>query len=247
VFIFLADIPSVLESAKIFRRGQQPIALSRFPLDVKRFVISLVFVTGAVLLCIRWVDRAIALLLVQNMPQVIDSHAGDVPDLLLPITLAVSGASWAGYAWLTFRKSKSPLRHILATIGLSSLLSFAGKEILHFLFGRLTPRQWLASPDMAQFQFLDMSGAAGGFPSGHMAVFTPVLIALYRIFPSMRAWWISLWAALALALVGGNYHFVSDVIAGAYLGFAIDSLALCLTLRLVRHSEQLETAYWPEA
>jgi membrane-associated phospholipid phosphatase len=204
-----------------------------------------VFVAAVVLLCILWVDRAVTLLLAQNMPQVIDAHAAEVPDLLIPITLAVSGASWAGYAWLTLKKSKSPLRHVFATIGLSSLLSFGAKDLLQFLFGRLTPREWLASPAVAQFHFFGADGISGAFPSGHMSVFTPVLMALYRIFPSMHALWIALWAALAIALVGGSYHFVSDVVAGAYLGFAIDCLALYLTLRLVNPSEQLHQACLP--
>ena len=206
-------------------------------MNLKRIIISFLLLTGIVLICIRWVDRGVALLLTQSMPHIISSHAMSVPDLLLPITLTISAAAWAGYAWLTIMKSNSPLRHIFAAIGLSSLLSFAAKDVLQVLFGRFTPREWLAHPDSAQFHFLGAAGASGAFPSGHMSVFTPVLISLYRMFPRLRAWWVALWAALALALIGGSYHFVSDVIAGAYLGVAIDSLALYLTFWIARSAE----------
>ena len=208
-------------------------------MNLKRFVISSLFLTCDVLICIRWIDGPVALLLDKNMPQVIASHEAAVPDLLLPVTLAISAASWTGYAWLTFRKSKSPLRPIFATIGFASLLSFAAKDALQLFFGRLNPRQWLAGTGQAQFQFLHDDGVPGAFPSGHMSVFTPVFIALYRIFPWLRNWWISLWAALALALVAGNYHFVSDVIAGAYLGYVINFLALYLALRLVKSAGRI--------
>jgi membrane-associated phospholipid phosphatase len=245
--ISLADIPFALESAKILRRVQTLVVLPRLLLNLRRFVINSIFMLAALLICIRWVDRAVATLLARNMPEVIASHAKDVPDLLLPFTLVISGASWAGYIWLTSKKSDSPLRYVLATIAVASVLSFAGKSLLQFLFGRFSPIQSLDWPDRPQFQFFGAKGAACSFPSGHMSVFTPVLIALYRIFPSMRAWLIGFWVALALALIAGNYHFVSDIIAGAYLGFVIDCLALYLAFRFVRHAEQFETTPSPES
>jgi membrane-associated phospholipid phosphatase len=169
------------------------------------------------------------------MPHAVASYAATVPDLLLPVALAISAASWTGYAWLTFRKSKSPLRLLFATIGFASLLSFAAKDALQIFFGRLNPRHWLACTGQAQFRFLQDDGVPGGFPSGHMSVFTSLFIALFRTFPWLRNWWISLGVALALALVIGNYHSVSDVIAGAYLGYVVNFLASCLALRVLKH------------
>jgi membrane-associated phospholipid phosphatase len=251
-FLLTADFESLhpLLSSNLLRSSGAVNRLERhrgFHLDLKRFVIGFVFAAGIVLICIRWIDRAVALLLARNMPQVVASHIENVPDLLLPITLAVSAAAWAGYAWLKWKKSRLQLRHIFATIGLSSLLSFAAKDVLQLLLGRFTPKEWLASPDLTQFHFLGANGFSGAFPSGHMCVLTPVLIALYRMFPSLRALWILLWAALALALLAGSYHFVSDVIAGAYLGFSIDSLALYVTLRLVTPAGRLKGTDSPEA
>ena len=202
-------------------------------MNLKRFVISLLFVIFDVLVCIRWVDGPVALLLDKHMPQVIASHEAAVPDLLLPVTLAISAASWTGYAWLTFRKSKSPLRPIFGQIGFASLLLFAAKDALQ-LFCRSKPKAMAGRHGPCPIPISHDDGVPGAFPSGHMSVFTPVFIALYRIFPWLRNWWISLWVALALALVAGNYHFVSDVIAGAYLGYVINFLALYLALRLVK-------------
>jgi membrane-associated phospholipid phosphatase len=209
-------------------------------LNLKGFIISFLLVTGTVLLCVRWVDSAVALILNKSMPNVLAARTAGVPDLLLPVTLVISAASWSGYAWLTWRKSKSPLRSIFATIGLASLLSFAAKDVLQILFGRLNPRQWLAGADQAQFHILGANGVPGAFPSGHMSVFTPVFIALHRIFPSLRNWWFLFWAALALTLVVGNYHFVSDVIAGSYLGFLVDFVSLYLALRIVRSADRMD-------
>jgi membrane-associated phospholipid phosphatase len=208
-------------------------------LNRKRIGISFLCASGVILASIVWVDSAVASFFDKFMPLVspwLDSHKAEVPDLLLPMTIGISAVSWAGYGWLSSRRRNLPLTRMLAVIGLSCPLSFAVKAGLQHLFSRIGPNEWLGIQNQAQFRFLAGIGTAGAFPSGHMAVFTPLLIALYRIFPSLRSLWLALWLALAMALVTGNYHFVSDVIAGAYIGFLLHIVAFKWTYRFANYA-----------
>lgn len=70
-----------------------------------------------------------------------------------------------------------------------------------------------------------MGSGASSFPSGHMALagaFSGVLMRLYRV---------SIWPLSALLLLAavlllvGDWHFLSDIIAGAFLGTSAGILA----------------------
>ena len=54
-----------------------------------------------------------------------------------------------------------------------------------------------------------------------MAVFTALIIALWRFYPRYRPAYAGFLSVLALALIVTDYHFLSDVIAGAYLGLIV--------------------------
>jgi len=210
--------------------------------DRRQIGISFLLFVGVVLIVFFWVDRPVALLIAKNLPGVIASRREYAPDLLLPLTLVISATSWAGYIWLTSKKSDSPFRHIFATIGLAALLALASKTVLQRLFGRLNPVDWLTAQHVPRFHLPPARKNSYAFPSGHMTVFTAVLISLGRMIPSLGALWIGLWAALAIALVGCNFHFVSDIVAGAYLGIVIDWVSFKSTLRLVDSSRPPDSA-----
>lgn len=72
---------------------------------------------------------------------------------------------------------------------------------------------------------LAMGLAGGSFPSGHMVLagaFAGVFMRLYRASVRPLSGLLLLAAAL---LVGGDWHFVSDVIAGGFLGVTAGILA----------------------
>jgi membrane-associated phospholipid phosphatase len=92
--------------------------------------------------------------------------------------------------------------------------------VLKFLFGRQTPRDFYAKPLIGVFHFFEGSEASS-FPSGHMmltAAFLGVLVRFYpQVWPAV-AGFLSLGAA---ALAIGDWHFVSDIVAGIAVGTAI--------------------------
>jgi membrane-associated phospholipid phosphatase len=112
----------------------------------------------------------------------------------------------------------------MGLLSVSVSVAFFIKTSLQFLFGRYAPRyfdshvlMFVSDPDRYGFHWLH----GGGFPSGHMCVFSAALTSVCLYYPAYR--WI---AGALLAILGGclivaNYHFLSDVIAGAYLGVSI--------------------------
>ncbi len=44
---------------------------------------------------------------------------------------------------------------------------------------------------------------------------------LWRVWPEFRIVWVAMVAIVITGLIGANYHFISDVIGGIYLGVAI--------------------------
>ncbi|MDR5727548.1 MAG: phosphatase PAP2 family protein [Terriglobia bacterium] len=84
------------------------------------------------------------------------------------------------------------------------------------LFGRPGPGTLLATGRTA-FHWLHGT-PIDSFPSGHAVQIASVMTVLCIVYPRWRSLWYTLIAALSLALILGNWHFVSDVIAGNFVG-----------------------------
>jgi len=108
--------------------------------------------------------------------------------------------------------------------------AFAANEInalVKGLFGRTWPESWLGNnPSWIRdgvFGFFPFHGGPdwASFPSGHTAVITATATILWVILPELKVAWAALVAVVVVGLIAGNYHFVSDVIAGLYLGAGV--------------------------
>lgn len=70
------------------------------------------------------------------------------------------------------------------------------------------------------------------FPSAHSAVAAGITVALVRLFPHGRIWFVSL-AAIAMAQrIDSGAHYLSDTLAGAAIGCVVGMLAMRWTTRL---------------
>lgn len=150
------------------------------------------------------------------------TYASDIPDLLFPVACVTTGLSWVVYCLLKHKNIRSPYARFFHLIGWTVPLSFILKTILKYVFGMVNTRVWLANKAEYGFHWFQGNGNYGGFPSGHMAVFTVVAIAFVRFFPRFRFVGLFLLLMLAAALIVADYHFLSDVIAGTYLGLMVD-------------------------
>jgi membrane-associated phospholipid phosphatase len=148
----------------------------------------------------------------------------DLPDHLFLFVCAVCLVSWSGRLCAP-RSVNSRALNSLELIGWTVPLAFILKHLLKPLFGQLETRFWLLHPDQYGFHWLQGGENFSGFPSGHMAVFTALMLGTGRYFPFLRPAWAWLLFLLALALVVTQYHFFSDIVAGVYLGILVDSFA----------------------
>lgn len=128
------------------------------------------------------------------------------------------------YFCLSARGVKCKLLGCIAFVSQSVVFAFFIKSALQFFFGRYVPR-YKGSDSLLFVRNQHLYGfhwfQSGCFPSGHMTVLTAAVISIALFYPWFK------WIAFALMLVMAalllllNYHFLSDVIAGAYLGTSI--------------------------
>jgi membrane-associated phospholipid phosphatase len=153
------------------------------------------------------------------------SYASDIPDILLPTAILCTLTSWAAYLWLVRKGVFSPMTSFFRLVGWTIPASYLLKTALKDIFGKVTTRAWLANHELYGFHWFGGEWRFDGFPSGHMAVFTVLALAVWRFFPRYRTVCMSLLFLLAASLVVTSYHFLSDVLAGALVGFLIDAVA----------------------
>jgi len=146
----------------------------------------------------------------------------NLPDLLLILVCVITVVSWTARLYLARKWPKSPILDFPELIGLTVPCTYVLKDLLKDLFGRTNTRIWLLHPDLLGFHWFQGGGDFASFPSGHMAVFTALMLGIGRCFPRLRPVCAGSLLVLALALIATQYHFFSDLLAGAYLGVIVD-------------------------
>lgn len=145
-----------------------------------------------------------------------------IPDFLFKVVLVVTILGWAGHFFISRKKDVRSYPDLFEFIGCSVPFAFLLKFALKYFTGRTNTREWLLNHHQYAFHLLQGGGAFAGFPSGHMAVFTALVLGICRYYPRLRSAGAVFLVFLALALIGTEYHFLSDVIAGAYVGLLVD-------------------------
>ena len=148
-------------------------------------------------------------------------YTSRIPSLLLPAVLVLSGVMWVLYLLEVRRGERDGHSTFFLLTGTALPATFVVKLALKHVFGRMGPRAWLGSATDLSFHWFHGGGNLTGFPSGHMAVFTALAAACWLFFPKARAACVAGIAALGVALIATGQHFLSDVIAGGYVGWVV--------------------------
>jgi len=151
----------------------------------------------------------------------LERAAAHIPDLLLHMVVAITVLCWTGYFMIRRRYVNRRPALFLRACGTVVPLAFLSKVGLQHVFGRPDPHVWLVHHLSPRFHWFRAGAGYGCFPSGHMTVFTALMTTLLHYYPRYRRVILALLLLLALALVVTNYHFLSDVVAGAILGAAV--------------------------
>lgn len=182
-------------------------------------------VTGlAVVISYFWIDRPVANFVhAQIADKSIFIWMQRFPEAL-PCFSAVI-LVWAG-VWVLLGRALSRCQSVLLLCALSYVTSAAVNNQLKFAFGRMWPETWVNNnPSLIHdgaYGFAPFHGGPGfaSFPSGHATAICSVMAALWLCLPRWRAVYAVCVAAVVIGLLGADYHFVSDILAGAFVGWS---------------------------
>lgn len=182
------------------------------PLSLSAFWAALACAT---LLCILCLDRSVALFFAAHTGFRRVFQACAVPSLL---TLPASGLF---LCWAALQKLQgvARLNPLWLRLSFATLAATAAKDELKWLFGRPWPDSWLKY-GLYSFHPLANGALYGGFPSGHTAYISAPLGVLWALRPRWRPLYAAVVLGVMTGLVGADYHFLSDVLAGLITGTA---------------------------
>jgi membrane-associated phospholipid phosphatase len=192
----------------------------------------------AVLASWRFLDARIALAAMELLKSsdLLQAGASNIPDVLFLLVCFGSCLLWGNYLILRRRGIINEHARFSQLAGSAILVAYFLKGLFKYVFGRINTRVWLANQVSYDFHWFNGGADYSGFPSGHMAVFTAFFAATWFCYPRYRSISIGLTLVLAVALIVTDYHFLSDVIAGAYLGLITTCLIKIFLEKI-----------WPEA
>jgi PAP2 superfamily len=148
----------------------------------------------------------------------------------------------------------SKLEVAITMCAISTLATTVIKDQLKFAFGRTWPDTWgpgivsLVRDNVYGFHFFQSGKSFESFPSGHAAVAAAVLSVIWILFPSLRRICAMSMVAVDIGLVALNLHFVSDVVAGSFIGIStgLFTIALCRASKLEMQNVKVDYILTPE-
>jgi len=192
-------------------------------MNLKKFIARIPLAIFVIMCCYHFLDEGIALFVKRVLMSGKESSlfSADIPDLLTLIVCIITALAWSFYFHDKHKGIYDIRTAFSLLVGTSIPMALLTKSILKFVFGGITTRFWLVSPVSREFHWFHGVDHYSGFPSGHMAVFTAILLDLWKYYPRYRTVYGSLLFLMAMALISTGYHFLSDIVAGAYLGYVI--------------------------
>jgi membrane-associated phospholipid phosphatase len=181
--------------------------------------ISLVVII-VIVVSIQYLDTGIAVRVMHFLQsfRTLRKATDNIPDILPHIVGICTVIMWAIYFFRAHEKKHDKMMKFLRLSATSLPIAYLLKTFLQFVFGRTNTRLWLIANKHLEFKWFNELGN-GSFPSGHMTVFAALGAAVLIYYPKYRVPVICLLILLGIALITTDYHYLSDVIAGAYLGF----------------------------
>ena len=223
-----------------------PRAKSPLQSDFGIWIAALGGVTMAVIVCVLWLDRPIALLAYEWLGHHRAlQHLVETPSFFGP--LIVLAFAVLLLRWMLARRFGT----IDVVANLCTITLAVGDPLrgwLKFLFGRTWPAY--GEPSFifeGAYGFHPFHGGPdfGSFPSGHAAAVFAVAAILWRYLPMYRALYAAGVALMSVVLLAGDFHFLSDVIAGAFLGITLSALVVNLWEHRIRSGLMHLTRHLP--
>jgi len=187
---------------------------------------GLILIATAVVILYQWVDRPVALFIHEHLRHP-NNHAFEqlthIPDSFNPFAV-VAFVSLG--LWVLAGRNLSKCQITVFLCSASFVFSEAAKNQLKFIFGRTWPETWIQNnPSFIKdgaygYNFMTAGSAYQAFPSGHTAAICAVMSVVWIQYPRLRAICALAVVLVVGGLIGANYHFLSDVVAGGFVGIS---------------------------
>jgi len=203
----------------------QPISTLRLSAPLQNFYIGLAITAVVSIVCYFWLDQPIALFLHRNVAD----KTVFVWLQRLPVTFPLLSSlilAWCGL-WTLMDRSFSRVQSVALTCSISFISTSLINSQLKYAFGRTWPNTWIENnASLIQngvFGFNPFHGGPGfaSFPSGHAAAICSVMTVLWWSYPSWRLIYVACVAVVTVGLIGANYHFLSDILSGMFVGISV--------------------------
>jgi membrane-associated phospholipid phosphatase len=202
--------------------------------ELRNWCIAFAIGAAGVIASCLWLDQPIALFVHRNVTE----KALFIWLQRLPVSLPLLSLfilAWCGF-WSLMNRPASRVQSVALACSISFLAASLVTNHLKYAFGRTWPDTWIDdNPSLIQsgvFGFNPFHGGIGfaAFPSGHAASLCAVMAVLWSAYPSWRPVYIACVAATAIGLIGANYHFLSDILAGGLVGVFVGYVTTKMTL-----------------
>jgi membrane-associated phospholipid phosphatase len=134
---------------------------------------------------------------------------------------------WAGYRTVSGHGLQKWAEKVLLC-SWAVVWGLAAEFVFKQIFGRAWPDPTYTQNHLYGFRFLHAPQNWTSFPSGTAIGSSALATALARLFPRSRAVCAVLAAMVCIGVVVANYHWLSDSIAGAFLGISIGWMSSAL-------------------
>ena len=199
---------------------------------LRNWCIGLAITIVGVIASYLWLDQPIAFFVHRNVTdKTMFIWLQRLPIAFLLLSLLV--LAWCGL-WALMDWSFSRVQSVGFACSLSFIATNFINNQLKYAFGRTWPDTWIENnPSLIRngvFGFNPFHGGPGfaSFPSGHVAAVCAVITVLWWSYSSLRPIYLAYVAAVAIGLVGANYHFLSDILSAIFVGVS----AGCITTKI---------------
>ena len=203
-------------------------------MNTKKTIFFLLVVTALIILSYYYVDRQLASLLytLHSRNSFILIHmAADIVNVIVGfvflfyIYFAIRFSTLDSTLGLTLKFSK--IERKLLIMCNATVISIFVKSGFKLLFSRYSAETFLYNnPSLMNkafygFKLFTFNPSLSSFPSGHTTAVVAFSVSMWFLFPALRWVWAAMSCLVMIALIAMYYHFVSDVIAGAALGYLV--------------------------
>jgi membrane-associated phospholipid phosphatase len=199
---------------------------------LQKWTLSLLATGVVVAVSFAWLDQPIAFFAHTHLVQApAFAQLTLLPEPLEPLSLIT--LLLLGIMALAGRKFGRP-ENVALTCAVSLIVAESVKNELKYVFGRTWPETWInGNPSLIHdnaygFNFFHGGAGYASFPSGHTTAICAVASVLWICYPRLRILYVAAFAAVVIGLIGADYHFLSDIIAGAFVGTSTGWFAVLL-------------------